>query len=139
MIMAELAIQPVLRHPRQAETGRRYVFTVDLKVPAGHSWPDPKREEITFYCMLDSWPLFRCESGSEPIILHRFGGSYGPARFVLTASEEESRGKVSITLVNEWGAPLTVLETDEIEVFQNQYDASTELSEADRRIKNAIS
>jgi internalin A len=137
--MSELYIQPVLGHPREAQSGRRYVFTVDLGVPAGLPWPDPKREEITFYCMIDAWPLFDCESGSEPIVLHRFGGTYGPARFVLTATAEERTGRVSVTIVNEWGAPLTVLETDEIDVRLSGEDERTGFGEARRRIALARS
>src|SRR5262245_34286105 len=116
--MAGISIEPILAHPTQVQAGGKYVFTVDLRLPSGAAWPDPKREEFIFYCIPDGWPLFKSETDSEALVLHRFGGTYGPARFVLTATEAEDVGRVSFTLTSDSGVPLTVLETGEITVHR---------------------
>ena len=124
--MPSLSIQPILGHPHEAVPGGRYVFTVDLRLQEGSEWTEGSREEVTFYCMSDAWPLFHCDTSSAPVVLHRFG-SYGPARFVLTASDQESSGRVSFTLVNEWGLPLAAIQTDEITIRRStSHDVETD-------------
>jgi isoamylase len=115
---ALLSIEPVLGYPRTARPGQRYVLTVDLRSPSGDGeWPYSDAEEVAFYCLVNPGPLFQSEPLGEPaVVLHRFGGTYGPARFLLTAAGKPQRGTVQVTLVNGWGMPLLVLETDEIEI-----------------------
>jgi hypothetical protein len=114
----ELLLAPVLGYPRDAEIGKTYLFTVDLRTAESRAtWPYPQNEEVTIYCFVDASPLFRCHAFGEPaVVLHRFGGTYGPARFLLTPEPVEMDGIIRVTLANGSGVPLGVIETGEIRV-----------------------
>lgn len=107
----EFAVKPILNYPRNVETGKTYLLTIDLQPLMTHDqWPYSE-EEASIYCLLNGTPLFQVEPLGEPaIVIHRFGGTYGPARFLVTATLVEE-GTIRITLVNGWGVPLGVLET----------------------------
>ncbi|NEQ66206.1 MAG: hypothetical protein F6K21_12015 [Symploca sp. SIO2D2] len=103
-----LSIQPVISYPREAQVGKTYLMTVDLQ-PSGNEWPY-EEEEYPIYCMLETSPLFSSKPVGEPaVVLHRFGGTYGAAKFLLTAAQEEMEGEIRVTLVNAWGVPVKVL------------------------------
>lgn len=112
-----ISVQPVVSYPRTAEAGKTYLLTVDLHQPAdGGEWPY-EEEEYAVYCMLDASPLFECRPVGEPaIVLHRFHGTYGPAKFLLKAADEEMRGDLRVTLVSEWGKPLRVLKLPDVRI-----------------------
>ena len=113
--VGQLLVSPILRFPNEAEVGKTYLFTIDLRPQ--QRWPYPNDEEVTVYCLLDTAPLFSNESLGEPaVVLHRFGGSYGPARFLLTAGAQAQEGIIQVTLVNSRGVPLSVFETPVIQV-----------------------
>ncbi|MEH1850495.1 MAG: ATP-binding protein [Nostoc sp.] len=117
-----LSIQPVISYPREAKVGETYMMTIDLKTPGGE-WLY-EEEEYTIDLMLDTLPLFRCQAVGEPsLVLHRFGGTYGAAKFLLTAAQEEMEGKIRVTLVNKWGVPIRVLSLDQISVTQGVTDS----------------
>jgi tetratricopeptide (TPR) repeat protein len=116
-----LSIQPVISYPRQAQVGKIYMMTIDLQT-AGGEWLY-EEEEYPIYCMLDTSPLFSYQTlGNSAIILHRFGGTYGEAKFLLTASPEEMNGEIKVTLVNSWGVPIRVLSLDNISISQTASD-----------------
>ncbi|HKQ79793.1 MAG TPA: hypothetical protein VJ810_39230, partial [Blastocatellia bacterium] len=75
------------------------------------------------YCLLDSAPLFDNEEfGESVIVLHRFGGTYGPAMFLLTANPlemSEPNGAITLTLANRQLMPLQVFKLDKIRVSAN--------------------
>jgi glucoamylase len=88
------------------------------------SWPFDE-EEFEFTCMLDAQPLFTSRILGEPIlVLHRFGGTYGPVRYELTATKPAEglagsdylqpgdHGALSIWLsfANRWGVPVRTVE-----------------------------
>jgi phospholipase C len=120
-----LLLEPVVGWPREVHPGGRYELTADLRAPAGAgSWPFDE-EEFEFTCMLDAQPLFTTRILGEPIlVLHRFGGTYGPVRYELTAAEpvegltgddyleSGDHGAVSIWLsfANRWGVPVRTVE-----------------------------
>jgi hypothetical protein len=111
------AVEPVVSYPCRARPGERYLLTIDLR-PAGSpgEWPYPG-EEYVVHCLLDTLPLFEHEPlGDGAVVLHRFGGTYGPAAFLLTAAAEEMAGTIRVTLVNGWGVPVQVLDLSGIEV-----------------------
>jgi geranylgeranyl diphosphate synthase, type I len=112
-----LAIQPIVSYPQEAQLGKTYLMTIDLRHSGyGNEWPY-REEEYTIYCLVDTAPLFHSKPVGEPaVILHRFGGTYGPASFYLTAHQETTQGSMRITLVNEWGMPINVFELDNISV-----------------------
>lgn len=104
-----LSVQPVISYPREAQVGKTYLMTIDLQPSGDGEWLY-EEEEYPIYCMLDTSPLFTSKPVGEPaVVLHRFGGSYGVAKFLLTAAQEEMEGEIRVTLVNGWGVPLKVL------------------------------
>jgi len=114
-----IAIQPVVNYPREAEVGQKYLMTVDLcPALAGSDWPYVD-EEYAVYCILDTEPLFSYEPLGEPaVVLHRFGGTYGSVKFLLTAKQLGTKGSIRVTLVNGWGIPLYSLNLSDIQVVQ---------------------
>ncbi|PHJ61046.1 hypothetical protein VF14_23145 [Nostoc linckia z18] len=112
-----LSIQPIISYPRQAQVGKTYLMTIDLQ-SSEDEWPY-EEEEYPIYCMLDTSQLFICQPLGEPaVVLHRFGGSYGAAEFLLTAAQEEMQGEITVTLANSWGVPIRVLSLGQISVTQ---------------------
>ncbi|MEU2055301.1 FxSxx-COOH system tetratricopeptide repeat protein [Streptomyces bungoensis] len=107
-----LLIEPVVAWPRQAETECDYLVTVDLRGPlpapdgAPPSWPY-REEEFSFSISLDGAPAFVCSALDEPrVVLHRFGGTYGPARFRVSAGSEPGPASLWLTVSNQWGVPV---------------------------------
>jgi serine/threonine protein kinase len=105
----QVMIEPIISYPREAQAGKSYLMTIDLRMLTSQTeWPyDDEEYPISF--VLDTMPLFSYESvGDEDpsVILHRFGGTYGPATYLLKANEREMSGNISVTLVNEWGIPI---------------------------------
>jgi predicted NACHT family NTPase len=99
-----LAVKPVIHYPREAEVGKTYLMTIDLQPEEEFEWQYDE-EEYPIYCKVDS-ELFSSKPVGEPVIvLHRFGGSYGESKFLLTAIREETLGEIKITLINKWGVP----------------------------------
>lgn len=118
--LSELTVEPILQYPSMAIAGTPFLLTIDLKPQQfDASWPYPNLEEIPVHCVVSPGSLFYLEFLGEPLlIVHRYGGTYGPARFLLKSSIEHlgKRGRVRITLANSYGTPITSLETGEIEV-----------------------
>ncbi len=102
-----LSIQPVISYPKEAEVGKTYLMEIDLQMPeSGFEW-QYEEEEYLIYCMVNAGNLFTVTSVGEPaIMLHRFGGTYGNARFLLEADAEERDGSLSVVFVNQWGTPI---------------------------------
>jgi hypothetical protein len=120
-----LSLQPVIRYPREAEVGKTYLMTIDLQTTGDFEW-QYEEEEYPIYCMVDSSPLFSCKPVGEPaIVLHRFGGSYGEAKFLLTTSQEVMEGEIRVTLVNEWGVPVRVLVLEAWNRLESTYQITT--------------
>jgi predicted MPP superfamily phosphohydrolase len=116
--VTRIDVAPVLRVPLRPVAGQSYVMSVDLthETPPA-AWPYP-REELTFTCLIKAHPLFRIRAiGDGTLTLHRFGGTYAAAQFLLWAGEEGVRGKVEVTLVNASGLPVLHLATPEIEII----------------------
>lgn len=112
-----LELDFVVAYPRIAERGRKYLMTVDLRArdPLPR-WPYGE-EEYPVYCMVDAEPAFDIEPvGQAAVVLHRFGGTYGPARFVLTAREVTGHARLRVTLVNDAGLSLRTLELSDVQV-----------------------
>jgi hypothetical protein len=84
-----LSIQPVISYPKEAEVGKTYLMEIDLQMPeSGFEW-QYEEEEYLIYCMVNAGNLFTVTSvGESAIVLHRFGGTYGNAKFLLEADIE---------------------------------------------------
>jgi uncharacterized caspase-like protein len=114
--MTEIAVVPRIRYPRDPRVGVSYLMTVDLdhRVPP-EAWPYAE-EEYPVMCFLDAGSLFEHEPvGDRTIVVHRFGGSYGPAVFRLRA-RSAARGTMRVILVDRVGLPIAVVPLEEIEV-----------------------
>jgi hypothetical protein len=110
-----LSVQSVINYPRQAQVGKTYLMTIDL-ITTDDEWCY-EEEEYAIYCMLETSPLFSSKPLGEPaVVLHRFGGSYGAAKYLLTAASEEMEGEIRLTLVNNWGVPIQVINLDGVEI-----------------------
>ena len=108
-----LSLEPVISWPREAVPGKKYLLTVDLRSgQSGDSWPFTE-EEFEFSCILDAYPLFVSRPLDDPIlVVHRFGGTYRPVRFVLDAQEidgEDVPDAIWLTLSTRWGVPVRTI------------------------------
>lgn len=101
--LQQIIIKPIISYPREAEAGKTYLLTVDIQSVLEGGWPYPK-EDYALLCILDAEPLFSHEPlGESAIVLNRFGGTYGPASFLLTAATHPQTGAITISFVNEQG------------------------------------
>ncbi|MBW6433554.1 caspase family protein [Actinoplanes hulinensis] len=108
---APIRLQPVVRWPRKVRPNTRYQVIVDLTVEDGQEWPYPA-EEQTIGCLLDGEPWGKVESvGSDLLVLHRFGGTYGPIRFVLHVAELRTDPRpLRLTFLTSGGIPFRTVE-----------------------------
>ena len=103
---AQVAIQPLVGWPHEARQGETYLMTVDVRLAAGAIWPY-EHEEFPIYCMLTGGQAYSIRPlGMPAVVLHRFGGSYGPARFLLKALESTDDSGLRLSLLNKWGMPI---------------------------------
>jgi hypothetical protein len=114
---ASVPVQVLARYPRFAEVGKTYLLTLDLQPDRAVAWPF-KGEEHIIHCLLDAHPLFVArplEGGA--VLMHRFGGSYGPARFLLTA-QRSGQMRIIVTLANHWEVPFYSFALDPVRVTE---------------------
>ena len=112
---SELQLKPIISYPRTAEASEQYLFTIDVQLTEESPWPYAEEEfEISF--LLETEPFFTHEplGEHEPgLVLHRFGGTYGAAEYLLTAADQAVEpGKITVTLLNGWGLPIAQIELD---------------------------
>ncbi len=118
-----ISIQPVISYPRQAKVGKTYLMEIDIKQTGDLETWSYEEEEYPIYCQVDNTPLFKIKFNGEPVILlHRFGGNYGTAKFFLTATSAEMKGDINITLKNGWGVPLKSLRLQDISVIKGKIE-----------------
>lgn len=117
-----LSIQPVISYPKEAEVGKTYLMEIDLQMPeTGFEW-QYEEEEYLIYCMVNAGNLFTVTSVGEPaIVLHRFGGNYGNAKFLLEAGQEEREGYIKVNLVNSWGVCIKSLNLGKTKIVEQLY------------------
>lgn len=108
-----LLIEPVVGWLPEVGPGVVQCVGVDLRGPLNardeedsEAWPY-EEEELAFSVSLDGAPHFVCEVLDDPgLVLHRFGGTYGPARFLVTAGTATGPAVLRLTISNQWGAPV---------------------------------
>ena len=104
-----LLLQPRVGWPKQMTVGRRHLVAVDLALVRQDGTPAPwqlSQEEITYTFELDGGADFDQWVVHDPaVVLHRFGGSYGPAEFVVTPSKDGERS-LWLTIINPRGIPI---------------------------------
>jgi hypothetical protein len=108
---ATMYLQPSVSWPKEMTVGRRHLVAVNLALvtPDGDPapWPLPTQEECVYTCALDGGSDFDLWAVHDAaIVLHRFGGSYGPAEFVVTPREKPGRRSLWLTVINQWGVPI---------------------------------
>jgi hypothetical protein len=108
----EIRIEPQARWPRQMTPGRPYLIELDLRL-ASSDWPYAD-EEFAFTFLVDGGPGITVDSlGNSTVVLHRFGGTYGPARFVAVADEWQGDHFLWLSLLTQRGI---VARTDKLPV-----------------------
>ncbi|MEU3222196.1 FxSxx-COOH system tetratricopeptide repeat protein [Streptomyces sp. NPDC006976] len=107
-----LLIEPVVGWLPEVRPGLVQCVSVDLRGPLDgrgrtdtDAWPYDDEEELAFSVALEGAPYFVCEALDDPgVVLHRFGGTYGPATFLVTAGPSSGPGVLRLTVFNQWGA-----------------------------------
>jgi hypothetical protein len=110
---ATALLQPVMRWPREMALDRRHTVLVDLSLVTGDGLPAPwpfAGEESAYTCALDGDRDFDLRAVRDAaVVLHRFGGSYGPAEYVVTP-RKIGDCSLWLTIINQWGVPLSAHE-----------------------------
>lgn len=130
----DLLLQPTVSWPREMTVGRRHLVEVDLALVASDGapaeWPLEQEEEYVYTCIPDGGGDFDMWAVHDAsVVLHRFGGSYGPAKFIVTPREKTGDRLFWLTFVNHWGVPVSVRELPvQVRADAGQQDTSAELS-----------
>ncbi|GAA2160138.1 VMAP-C domain-containing protein [Actinomadura napierensis] len=108
-----LEVEPVVRWPRRMTPGTTYLVEADLRLAGDGGWPY-EEEEFSFTFLLDGGPGIAVEAiGESTLVLHRFGGTYGPVRFAAVAGEHAGPGALWLSLLTPRGI---IARTDELKV-----------------------
>ncbi|WP_424533744.1 NYN domain-containing protein [Sphaerisporangium viridialbum] len=108
---AQLRLEPVVSWPRSMTAGRPHLVAVDLRLAGPiRDWPY-EEEEFAFTCVLDGSTGFSVAAVHDAsVIVHRFGGSYGPAEFVVTPDETLGDRSLWLTIVTPRGVVIRTIE-----------------------------
>jgi tetratricopeptide (TPR) repeat protein len=118
-MMAKMSLKPKVFFTNTPKVGQRYLMTIDFE--AFGEWAFNDDEELVIRCILNTRPLFDHEAiGGGTVILHRFGGSYGQAQFVLTASNRPQVGSITITMVNQYSGTMDYLVLPDIHILSGE-------------------
>ncbi|MEV2248775.1 caspase family protein [Streptomyces sp. NPDC049970] len=110
--MSSVRVEPRVTWPRTVVPGEPFLVSVDLALvePADRMWPFDD-EEIEFTCVLDGSRHFRVEAVHDAsVVMHRFGGTYGPAQFVVVAQQRPGLHTLRLTPVTSRGIVMGSLE-----------------------------
>lgn len=100
-----LLVEPLVGWPQRMAAGEAYLVTVDLRIAEGSGPWEYDPEEFVYLCMLDGEDDLSVEAVDDAaVILHRFGGSYGPARFLVTAGSQLGERRLWLNITSETGA-----------------------------------
>jgi hypothetical protein len=108
MTVEAVALEPVVSWPREAAPGGRYLVTVDLRSAGEAGWPYPDEEYPVGLMLSGDLGLTVETLGEASVVLHRFGGTYGAARFVVTVGSAVAEGaqrRLRLTLLSAGGVP----------------------------------
>jgi len=109
-----IKLKSLISYPVEAQSGKKYLLTIDVQLDeVGALWPYPEEEyEISLQLNLHPFFSYQALTGdTSTLILHRFGGSYGAAEFILTANTEEvPKDNIKITFRNASGLTIAYFE-----------------------------
>jgi WD40 repeat protein len=106
--VVSVPITPVVSWPREALPGERYLVTVDLRVNDLASWPYEDEEYVVALMLSGRNKVEVSALGDTSVVLHRFGGTYGPAQFVMLIGDEiapVTEADIWLTLISAGGVP----------------------------------
>ena len=108
MTSPRVSLRPVVSWPKTIAPGESHLVTIDLTVDGSpEDWPyDQEEHEVV--CLLTGDPRFAVRSvGDTTLVVHRFGGTYGPAKFVVSLARARSQAGpgLSLTLLTAGGVP----------------------------------
>ena len=115
------SVRPLVSWPKNAAAGGRYLMTIDVE-PADPDEPWPyDAEEIAIHCLVDTGRLFTSELVDDTaVVMHRFGGTYGPVRYILTAADRSMAGAIHLALLNEHGVPFKSYKLEGVRIVGRQ-------------------
>ncbi|MBM7845925.1 tetratricopeptide repeat protein [Herpetosiphon giganteus] len=124
-------IQLKVVYPQRMYINQSYLITADivntsLQEDIWHTIG----EEYPFTCIINGNELFDVDTIERQIVVHRFGGSYGPAQFLVSPQSSEHDASLEIALINQHGIPVKVQELNGIEILN--------ITDLDRPINPAI-
>ncbi|WP_319595749.1 caspase family protein [Streptomyces sp. ID05-04B] len=98
----------------------------------GEPWPF-EEEEIEFTCVLDGARHFRVEAVQDAsVVMHRFGGTYAPAQFVVVARQAPGRHALRLTPVTSHGVVIGSVEVPvEVRATSDGQDGEDQLRTLD--------
>jgi len=103
--MDPIELEIVAAIPRKVLAGDVYDVTIDVKHDGGR-WPYD-REEQTLHCIAGGSPgMSVAPVGSESMVLHRFGGTYGPVTYQVVADGTTASCHLVVKLINSAGVTL---------------------------------
>lgn len=112
-----LSVKPIIHYPRETQVGKNYLMTINLEPEKGFDWQYDE-EDYPIYCTVES-NLFCNRPIGEPVItLHRFGGSYGEAKFLIKAesNNQDNRALIEVKLSNKYGVSLKRIKIEDISI-----------------------
>ena len=79
-------------------------MTVDFDIK-DNKWEFEEEEYSIYFIVQDNLPHLSFKSIQDSIVVHRFGGSYGPAKF-LVKGKVPGQASLKILAINQFGVPL---------------------------------
>lgn len=115
MSTSRVSLRPIVTWPQTMAPGESHLVAVDLSLDdAPGDWPY-EREEYEVGCLLTGDSRFTITSvGDTTLVVHRFGGTYGPAKFVVSvAGPRDQRGHgLRLTLLTAGGVQFRQITLD---------------------------
>lgn len=108
---ATWSIQPMVSYPQQMTVGRPHLVEVDITLVAEPGttagWPLKHEEQRAYTCSLDGGGQFDTWAvNDENVVVHRFGGSYGAAQFIVVPREKIGSLNFWLTIENQGGVSI---------------------------------
>jgi len=98
-------VQPTVRYCKEIKVGASFVLDVDFQFNQT-DWQFEEEEYAVHFIINGSAPFLSYRAiGDGCLLVHRFGGTYGPAKF-LVKGEVPGQARLRILAINQYGVPL---------------------------------